>query len=102
MLNRPEYLVASAAEMDFQIWCRSKAQRRSELSRGRKISLFAGRIGKAAVYVPSKVCKPEMVAARGESDLILKARDEAGLSYVMRMCWHCEPDQAEAETPDWR
>jgi hypothetical protein len=42
------------------------------------------------------VREPEIVAARSESDLILKARDEAGLWCVMRMCWHCEPD-ARAE-----
>ena len=53
-------------------------------------------------------CEPERVAARGESDLILNARDcdRAG-DVCMRMSWRCEPDARAgtgcmAESPDWR
>ncbi|KAF2631529.1 hypothetical protein BU25DRAFT_445646 [Macroventuria anomochaeta] len=82
-LNRPESswcqtVTIMQAELSNRI-SRRKAQRRSELSRGRRISVFAGSIGEAGrlcseaeVYY---CCEPEMVTARGESDLILNTRD---------------------------
>lgn len=90
VLNRPEYDVASASCIgEYDVGARRK-DGLSCLGVGNKCLRW--QYWRAAVYVTSEVCEPKMVAKRGESDLILKARDEAGLWCVMHMCWHCEPD----------